>query len=113
MGAGGSVGTGHSLGSEPHSSAVWPWEDHLTSLSPGFLICKMGGWSREEDGGGRGSLGCERSAVSLWDQGDSDPGCGSRQGPSPPQDPSQAQPQPSKALLGSCAPPPGPALTPS
>lgn len=44
MSAGVSMGGGgHGLGSEPHCSAMLLWDNRLTSLSLGFLICKMGG----------------------------------------------------------------------
>ena len=50
MSAGGSMGGGgHSLGSDPHCSAMLLWDNRLTSLSLGFLICKMGVGSRGED----------------------------------------------------------------
>lgn len=50
MSAVGSMGgRGHDLGSDPHSSAMLLWDNRLTSLSLGFLICKMGVWSRGGD----------------------------------------------------------------
>ena len=49
MSAVGSMGGGgHGLGSAPHSSMLL-WDNRLTSLSLGFLICKMGVWSRGGD----------------------------------------------------------------
>lgn len=50
MSAVGSMGgRGHGLESDPHSSAILLWDNRLTSLSLGFLICKMGVWSRGGD----------------------------------------------------------------
>lgn len=50
MSAGVSMGGGgHGLGSEPHCSAMLLWDNRLTSLSLGFLICKMGMLTYYED----------------------------------------------------------------
>lgn len=112
MGAGGSVGTGHSLGSEPHSAAVWPWENHLTSLSPGFLICEMGGWSREEDGGGRGSLVVSGRLSPSGIKVTRIQAVGPDKAPPHPRTRRRHSHNPPRPCWEAAPPPPGPALTP-
>ena len=98
MSTGGNMGGGgHGLGSDPHSSAVWPWDSRLTSLSLGSLICKMGTWSRGEDRA-EGTPWLVSGQLPSGTEITQDQHAGPGEAPSLSRGPSRAQSQPSVAL---------------